>query len=79
MRRNPRDDWTIDHVAKVCAQHGVELEPPSNGSHYKAISCHLAGHLTIPKRKPVKAVYIKNLVSMIDTHLQVIEGMKGEK
>ncbi|PPE78330.1 hypothetical protein C3941_19615 [Kaistia algarum] len=69
MRRNPRGDWTIDDVAKLCALHDIELEPPSGGgSHFKAISLYLAGHQTIVARKPIKPVYISALVSMIDAH-----------
>lgn len=47
MRRNPRADWDIDDVAKLCAEHDIELEPPS--SHYKAISHHLQGTRRFPQ------------------------------
>lgn len=77
MRRNPRADWTIDDVARVCADHHIELEPPSGGSHYKAISPLLSGHLTVVARKPIKAFYIKALVSMIDGHLIVLDQNEG--
>lgn len=70
MRRNPRGDWTIDHVAKLCAEHDIELEPPSSGSHYKAISPLLPGHQTVPARRPIKAPYIRSLVSMVDAHIE---------
>lgn len=79
MRRNPQGDWDIDAVAKVCAEHHIELEPPSSGSHYKAISPHLDGHQTIVARKPIKPVYIKALVSMIDAHKMVEEVRKKEE
>jgi hypothetical protein len=77
MRRNPRGDWTIDDVAKLCANHQIELEPPSGGSHYKAISPYLKGHQTIVARKPIKAVYIKVLVGMVDAH--IVEKRRREK
>jgi len=53
---------------RACRQNGIELLPPKKGSHYKAVSPYLSGHLTIPARKPVKPVYISELVSMIDAH-----------
>lgn len=68
MRANPQKDWDIDDVAKLCAEHDITLEPPSNGSHYKVVSEHLAGHQTVPAKRPIKPVYIKCLVRMIDAH-----------
>lgn len=69
MRDNPRSNWTIDDIAKLCAQHNIELMPPNSGSHYKAASKHLAGHQTIPAKRPIKPVYIISLVDMIDAHI----------
>lgn len=69
MRDNPRANWTIDDVAKLCAQHDIELIPPSTGSHFKAASRYLAGHQTIPARRPIKPVYIESLVEMVDAHI----------
>lgn len=68
MRRNPRGNWSISDVAKLCAAHDIELEPPTSGSHYKAISPLLNGHQTVPARRPIKPVYIKELVDMVDAH-----------
>lgn len=70
MRRNPRADWTIDDIARLCAEHQIELETPSRGSHYKAISPYIAGHLTIPAARPIKPPYIRSIVMMIDVHLE---------
>lgn len=69
MRENPRANWTIDDVAKLCAQHDIKLMPPTTGSHYKAASPYLAAHQTIPARRPIKPIYIESLVDMVDAHL----------
>lgn len=65
MRNNPRD-WRIDDVITVARRHGFEIRNP-RGSH--VIFCHpgLTEILSIPTRKPVKPVYIRKLVDMIDT------------
>jgi hypothetical protein len=42
--------------------------PPTRGTHYKAASPLLEGHLTIPAHRPVKPFYIKELVGMITAH-----------
>ena len=68
MRRNPRGDWTIADVEKLCSDNGINLEPPSGGSHYKAISHLLPGHQTIPAHRPIKPIYIRLLVAMVDAH-----------
>lgn len=71
MRRNPSADWTIEDVAKVCEEHHMELWPPAGGSHYKVVSPVLSAHLMIPARKPIKVLYIKELVKIVDGHIIV--------
>lgn len=71
MRQNPKADWDINAIQKLCDDHGIELQKPTSGSHYKAVSRYLAGHQTIPYKRPVKPIYIRKLVEMIDVHLMV--------
>lgn len=67
MRRNPASDWTISDVTSVCAQHGVRSAPPSGGgSHYKIPHPSQRAILTIPRARPVKAVYIRKLIRFIE-------------
>jgi hypothetical protein len=70
MRQNPRGDWKIDNIETICSalDHlGVSCKPPRRGSHYtvRCISC--ADILTIPKHNPIKPVYVKKFISMIDS------------
>jgi len=73
MRANPRD-WRINDVESLCDQNGVTLVPPSAGSHYKAMSDRLVGHQCIPANRPIKPVYIKALVVMIDAHIACMQN-----
>lgn len=67
MRRSPAADWTIADVQSVCARHGVRCSPPSGGgSHYKVSHPSQREILTIPRARPVKAVYVRKLVRLID-------------
>jgi hypothetical protein len=67
MRQNPRADWTMADVEAVCREHGVRCEPSRGGSsHFKVFHPALAAKLTIPFRRPVKPVYIRKLVELID-------------
>jgi predicted RNA binding protein YcfA (HicA-like mRNA interferase family) len=64
MRANPRD-WRIDDVVMLCEAEGIACTPPSNGSHYKVKHPAVARILTIPRHRPIKPPYIRELVSFI--------------
>lgn len=66
MRRNPRGDWTISDVESVCREYGIACEAPTRGSHYALKHSAISGRLTIPARRPIKAIYITLLFDMID-------------
>ena len=78
MRERPQSGWTIKDCETLCSQHGCELIAPSRGSHYKAVSPYLAGHETIPFKRPIKPFYIKALVAMIDAHINSETLAKGQ-
>jgi hypothetical protein len=66
MRRNPRGDWAIDDVRSVCRIVGIDFEFPARGSHCKLSHPRIPGLLTVPSRRPIKPIYIKLLLDMID-------------
>jgi hypothetical protein len=67
MRTNPRGDWTIRDIEAVCREHGVECSPSRLGSsHYKVKHRGIPEVLTVPFKRPIKAVYIRKLVAFID-------------
>lgn len=67
MKANPRGDWLIADVQRLCDQLGMELKKPSNGSHYKVVGRD-GKPLVIPANKPIKPVYIKALVGWAMEH-----------
>jgi len=71
MKDNPAGDWSVSDVKKLCDEYAMILEAPSHGSHYKVISSYVAGHITIPFKRPIKAVYIRALVSYVSTHIEM--------
>ena len=66
MRRNPRADWRIEDVCAVCKAAEVACVPPSKGSHFKVKHESQAEILTIPAHRPIKPVYIRDLVEFLD-------------
>lgn len=65
MRGNPRD-WQIEDVLVVCRTHGIDCTAPRKGSHYKVKHASMATILTIPAHRPLKPVYIRDLVRFVD-------------
>lgn len=70
MRSNPRD-WRIEDVIRVCNAFDVACTAPKKGSHYKVKHPSQEEILTIPVHRPIKPVYIADLVRFIE---RVIEA-----
>ena len=65
MRANPIDDWTIDNVLTIAAQHG--LTHHTVGSHYTFGHSDVETICTVVARKPIKPIYIRKFVEFIDS------------
>lgn len=65
MRANPRD-WRIGDVQRLCAGSGIACTAPRKGSHYKVSHPTMAEILTIPAQRPIKPIYIRELVGFVD-------------
>ncbi|MFI4948003.1 MAG: type II toxin-antitoxin system HicA family toxin [Alphaproteobacteria bacterium] len=66
MRANPRGDWTIADVERLCRASGLRITPPRRGSHYKVRDPSGGPVLTIPAHPPIRPVYIRQLVELAD-------------
>lgn len=71
MRSNPRGDWSISDVKRLCAIYGIVVRSPGGGSHYVLSHPGQRHLLTVPARRPIKPVYIRKLLAFID-------GLDGE-
>jgi hypothetical protein len=68
IRQNPAADWRISDIEALCREFGVDCKPPrGGGSHYKVSHPRISEKLTIPFKRPIKAVYIRRLVVFIDS------------
>ena len=70
MRSNPRD-WRIEDVIRLCDAFDAACTPPRKGSHYKVKHPSQDEILTIPAHRPIKPMYITDLVRFIE---RVIEA-----
>jgi hypothetical protein len=79
MRQNPLADWTIEDVEAVCREHDIRCSPPKGGgSHYKISHPRLREILTIPRRRPIKPVYIRRLIKFIEScMLDAIQALRS--
>ena len=66
MRANPAGDWRIRDVSRLCADHGLRCSAPRGGSHYKIGHPAIPDILSVPFARPIKSVYIRQLVRMVD-------------
>lgn len=67
MRANPLGKWRIQDVERVCSAFGAMCEPARGGSsHYKVAHPRMREKLSIPFARPIKPVYIRQLVRFLD-------------
>lgn len=64
MRRN-RLDWQIDQLLTVARKHGVECRS-EGGSHHVFSHPRIAEIVSVPAHRPIKPVYIRHFVALID-------------
>ncbi len=64
MRGNPRD-WRIGRLEAVAAAHGINVRKPG-GSHVVFEHPAVSEAVSVPARRPIKPVYIRRFVALID-------------
>jgi hypothetical protein len=65
MRNNPRD-WHIDDLLTVAGRYGIEVRN-HGGSHHVFSAPGIVESLCVPAHRPIKPVYVKRFIAMIDT------------
>ena len=67
MRRNPRD-WRIEDLQSIADFLGIEYRTNS-GSHV-VFRYVYRNHVTIPAKRPIKSIYIKQFLELVDSILE---------
>jgi hypothetical protein len=68
MRQNP-NDWAMAKLLTVAKQHGLEVRS-TGGSHHVFSHPSAKDPLSVPAHRPIKAIYIKRFVALIDQILE---------
>lgn len=63
MRNNPRD-WSIDNLKTLASRNGVDWRQP--GTSHVTFSYPGLVPLTVPSHKPIKPIYVKRFLELID-------------
>jgi predicted RNA binding protein YcfA (HicA-like mRNA interferase family) len=64
MRQNP-NVWGIGKLLTIAKQHGLEVRS-TGGSHHVFSHPSVKDPLSVPAHRPIKAIYIKRFVALID-------------
>jgi hypothetical protein len=64
MRQNP-NDWAMAKLLTVAKQYNMEVRS-SGGSHHVFSHPSVRDPLSVPAHRPIKAIYIKRFVALID-------------
>ena len=64
MRENPRD-WRIADLETVAKRHGLSWDRP--GTSHVTFRAADGNKVTVPARKPIKPVYVRLFVALIDS------------
>lgn len=64
MRRNPRD-WRIEELESMAVRLGITVRKPA-GSHVIFQHHDSVIEVSVPARRPIKPIYIRQLLALID-------------
>ncbi|MBY0273199.1 MAG: type II toxin-antitoxin system HicA family toxin [Alphaproteobacteria bacterium] len=65
MKTNPKNDWQISDLKSIAKQYSIEYRQP--GTSHVTFSSNHGLYLTVPAHKPIKPIYIKRFVELIES------------
>ncbi len=79
MRRN-QTGWRIDQLQSVAAENGVGWRVPGNGgSHVIFSASGVREIVSVPAKRPIKPVYIRQFLTLIDNAFEVLQDENKDK
>jgi len=71
MRRNPSGDWRIEQLKALANRYSIAWRQP--GTSHVTFRPPRGDKLTVPARRPIKPVYIRKFLALIET-LETTDG-----
>jgi len=71
MRRNPRGDWRMDNLLTIARRMNIEVRN-SDDSHHVFSFPGIEEDVTVPYKRPIKAVYIKKFFALVNAVKEVV-------
>jgi predicted RNA binding protein YcfA (HicA-like mRNA interferase family) len=71
MRNNPRGNWTINNLLTISRRLGIEARN-NGGSHHVFSFPGIEEDVTVPFKRPIKPVYIKKFLALVDAVKEII-------
>jgi hypothetical protein len=68
MRNNPKDNWSIDILMSLADYYGIEYA--SHGTSHVVFRHSSGSHVTIPAHRPIKPVYIRAFLELIENEVK---------
>jgi hypothetical protein len=66
MRRN-QAGWRIDDLISVAGSNGIEWRRPGRGGSHVIFSADgIRGIVSVPDKRPIKPIYVRNFIALID-------------
>ncbi len=65
MKTNPKADWKMDDLKSLAHRYGIDYKQP--GSSHVTFRCYNGVKVTVPAHKPIKPIYIKQFVELLET------------
>lgn len=64
MKTNPKADWKMDDLKSLSNRYGIDCR--QRGTSHVTFTCPHGAMLTVPAHKPIKPVYIKQFVELLE-------------
>jgi predicted RNA binding protein YcfA (HicA-like mRNA interferase family) len=79
LRQNPKD-VSFDELRQVLESEGFYLDHTSGSHHvFRAVVANEVFKVVVPFARPVKPIYVKQVVDAIDKLRQVKEGLRDDE
>jgi hypothetical protein len=63
MQANPKD-WSIEDLQDIADSFGIEYR--STGGSHVVFRCMECCHVTVPAKRPIKPIYIKQFLALVE-------------